>query len=197
MDQETLDRINRKPTHAKNLHMTVISEERQARVATMFLQGSSMRQIGREIGVSVHTVSKDLMRARKEWKSEAAKTYEERLPEKLAELNAIRAAAWEGWKRSLRPESIISKESNETKDGNFERRGRKRKTTAGDPRFLQRLESILRTECQILGMLDSDVTENNSVTVNAVEIVINNAKEKEQFEKIYSLEEFQKQTKPA
>ncbi|MFG0261016.1 MAG: hypothetical protein ACF788_01300 [Novipirellula sp. JB048] len=187
----------KKGVRATNLRKEVHCDERQSTVARLFLQGASLSEVARQLCISPSTASRDMMKAREAWKKETAKTYDELLPEKLAELDAIRAAAWEGWKRSIRPENTISNETSVGPDGETQRRGRKRKSTAGDDRFLARLESCLRLECQLRGLLDQDAGNTVSTVVNAVEIVINNAEEKEKFDKIYSLEEFQRQQKTA
>lgn len=158
----------------------------------MFMSGSSMRAIGREVGVSVTTVFHDLDRARQKWKEETAKSYADHLPIKLAELDAIRAAAWDGWKRSLLDEVTKKREAGETDKGANSKRSTQRRGQSGNPIFLARLESCLRLECRLLGLLDGDIHIEN-INMEVVEVVIQSKEQHEEFKKTLSFAAFQKQ----
>lgn len=181
----------RNPTSEQNKRLLAVSEKRQDEVVRLYLTGSTLRGVARELGVSVTTVIRDMDRARKEWKLETAKTYDQLLPEKLAQLDAIRSAAWEGWKRSLRIEKVVSKEAGENANGSFSKLGKRQKHQAGDPRFLSQLEKCLRLECQLRGLLDADAGKTSDTMIEVVEVIIESPEQHKEF-KTLSFEQYRK-----
>ena len=183
----------KKRTSTANKRKAAASEQRQAEVVRRWLTGDSLRTIGDDLGISQVTVMRDLNRARETWKEETAKSYDELLPEKLAQLEAIRAAAWEGWKRSLKVTKRKTKTNTTHSEGFSETESTTRELSTGDPRFLAQLEKCLRLECQLRGMLDKDASGGQGTSAEVVEIVINTKAEHEEF-KALSMEEFRKRT---
>ena len=172
-------------TTETNARQLTASQQRQARVVELYLTGKSLRTIAADVGVTVRTVLRDVSRAREEWKERAARTYAELLPDKLAELEQMRQAAWDGWMKSLR-DSDSETDSTTVSSGksNTNRSRTVAKTKArqnGDPRFLALLEKFMRLECQLLGMLDADPVANQPAPV-FVEVVVESREDVEQFE---------------
>lgn len=179
------------PSSTQNLKELAASEERQEEVARRYLTGSSMRRISQQMGISLSTVARDLQRTREAWQERNARTYEELLPEKLAALDVIRAQAWIGWKRSLRDERSETDETGTNGHGPFSKQRKRRKGQSGNPNYLSRLESCLRLECELRGMLNKDTGGNVNVAADVVEIVITTRAEHEEF-KTLSMDEFRK-----
>jgi transposase-like protein len=179
------------PTDQSNQRDQAASDERQEEVVRRYLTGSSMREVARQMGISVMTVARDLQRARETWKTETAKTYDELLPEKLAQLEAIRSAAWEGWKRSLKAAKRHTKTTTTHTDGFSDSTSDMTERSTGDPRYLVQLERCLRLECQLRGMLDKDAGSSGETVSEVVEIVITTREEHEEFKSL-SMEEFRK-----
>jgi hypothetical protein len=157
----------------------------------MYLQGMTMRAIGHELGISVKTVFNDMERARQKWREVVARSYEEHLPAKLAELDAVRAAAWEGWKRSLEDDVTDHKEKGSNSQGSNSKRSKKRRRQSGNPAFLARVESATRMECKLLGLLDRDSGDGDTDAPKIVEVIITSREEHEEFNTI-SLENYQR-----
>ena len=176
------------PSAAKNKRGLAISEKRQEEVVRQYLTGSTMREVSRQIGVSVVTIAKDLERARKAWKENVARSYDELLPEKIAQLDTIRAAAWVGWKRSLKNTKRNSNTKTTTLEGVIDSETIATETSSGDPRFLAQLERCLRLECELRGMLDQK-KDTGEVHSEVVEVVITTREEHDEFKSL-SMEQF-------
>lgn len=165
-------------TAEENRRKLIAAEKRQARVVSLYLQSARVHQIAKLMGISDRTVLRDIERARASWREVAGRVYDDLLPEKLAELDEIRRAAWKGWKRSLEDEEEITEETSaEGKKSKTRRRGQ-----SGNPAYLNTLEKILRTECELRGMLDAKPAQEQVIPV--VEVIVSNRDEKEQFETI-------------
>lgn len=175
-------------TDQTNRRKLAASEKRQDAVVSAYLTGTSLRQIAAEFGITVNTVVKDVGRAREEWRKKAGLSYEEHLPQKLAEIERMRKEAWNGWKRSLRNERRRSVTEYTNADGCGTSTTSTTARRDGDPRFLSLLEKYMRLECQLTGMLDGKPPERDNVPV-FVEVVVNNRDEVDEFETI-TVEQF-------
>lgn len=177
--------------NAKNGEVIVL--ERRQRVVKMYLEGATQWEIAQREGVSQMTICADLQKAREEWRSRMARSYEERLVEELAKIDNLERIASVQWERSLRDQEVTVKtveralraaadEVDEGADGKS-RRGRKstaagkavmrvvkegeehrRIGTNGDKGFLEILKWCIDTRLKILGAYKED----NSRTVNAL-----------------------------
>lgn len=183
----------KRTTTQANKRAKAASDARQADVVRMYLTGSTIADIVRETGFAYRTIMRDMERARQTWKEETGKVYDELLPEKLAQLDAIRAQAWIGWKKSLRADVRKTKSVTNNSDGGSDTNTVSRSKANGDPRFLAQLEKCLRLECQLRGLLDSDLDTQKGSSAQVVEIVIASKEEHEEF-KILSMESLRKQT---
>lgn len=179
-------------TH-RNRRTGTASESRQAEVVRRYLTGERIAEIARSLGVSHRTIMRDIERARKTWREETKKSYDELLPEKLAELNEIRKANWAGWKRSLEDARSRSRKVRNTPDGITVENAKKREQKVGDPKFLGQLERILRTECELRGLLDKSDGKENGDAPQVQEVVITSQEEYQQFQETLSMEDFKKQ----
>lgn len=172
-------------TAEKNRLQLAKSEARQARVIRLYFQGMRVHQIAKRMKISDRTVLRDIDRARAEWRETAGKSYDEHLPEKLAEIEQIKTAAWRGWAKSLADEEEYTEESSE--DGHKVRK--KRRGQSGNPQFLNVLSKQVELECQLRGMLDPKPS--TTVVVPVVEVIVKNREEKDQFETL-TAEQFAK-----
>lgn len=159
-------------TKQRNRRAITASEQRQAETITLYLGGAKIDEIAEKQNVSERTVMRDINRARKKWKEHTARNYDELLPEKLIQLEEIRAAAWAGWHQSREDveEVTVSEKNGITK---------KARGQSGNPAFLAQLAKVLQLECQLRGILEN---ENESTTIpTIVEVVINTKSEHEEF----------------
>lgn len=161
----------KRSTAQQNTRAKVASESRRAEIVSLYLSGEKIDVIAERMGVHRRTVIRDINRARKIWKDDATRKYDELLPEKLTQLDEIRREAWEGWKESRKDatEVIISEEHGKTV---------KTKGQSGNPAFLNQLAQVLRLECQLRGILDTDVDSTNVPAI--LEVVIKTKAEHEE-----------------
>jgi hypothetical protein len=107
--------------------------ERRQEVARLYVVGRTQWDIAHHLGVSQATVSGDLDKIRKQWLDSTLRDFNTRVAEELAKLDAIEAAAWEGYARSCRSR----------RPGGAVR--------AGDPRFLTQAFQCVVTRLRIMG----------------------------------------------
>ena len=177
----------------RNRRTRAASEARQAEVVRLYLTGHRIATIVRELGVSTRTVMRDLERARKTWKEQIGRTYDDLLPEYLERLQTLWQANWDGWRRSLQDTHTRSKSDTTGEKGSYETKTTTKSKSSGNPRYLSQLERILRTECELLGLLDKDGNTGNQDAPQVQEIVISSHAEYEEFKQTVSMEEFKKQ----
>lgn len=77
---------------------------RRAMVADFLLKGHTHQSIADRVGVSRSQVTKDVGTIRRGWVDTAILNYDQHLAQELRRLDAVAAAAWEGWKASKGPE---------------------------------------------------------------------------------------------
>jgi hypothetical protein len=96
-------------------------------VAKLYVRGLTQQRIADHLNVTQQTVCRDLKIIRREWRRVMAEEYATLAAEQLPRIDAIEAAAWDGWERSRR-------------DGG-----------AGDPRFLKAALSCVERRCKLIG----------------------------------------------
>lgn len=169
------DKPNRNEINRQKL---IQSEERQAKVIRLYLQGNRVHRIAKAMGISDRTVLRDIDRARQAWKEKTGRTYDDLLPEKLAEIEHIKRAAWVGWRESLKDEEEVGESTGP--EGTTVRR--RRRGQSGNPAYLRTLAKLVETECQLTGLLDPKPSQELAIPV--VEVVVTTRQEKEEFETI-------------
>lgn len=165
-------------TAEKNRLALAKSEARQARVIRLYFEGWRVHRIAKRLKISDRTVLRDIDRARAEWRERSGATYENMLPEKLAEIDQLRAASWEGWKKSLED----AEEFAESVGPDGVTVTRKRRGQSGNPAYIRSLTKLIELECQLRGMLDPKPTQEQAIPV--VEVIVTSREEKSQFETI-------------
>lgn len=155
------------------------SAMRQAEVARRYLTGESMVAISKTMGVGIRTVYRDLERAREVWKANAEQEYGRKLPEKLAQLAAVRGAAWEGWKRSLRDERTRTHEEGTSSEGAYSKTRSQRKGQSGNPAFLVTIHNCLQTECKLMGLLESDAGSDSVDSPRVITVVVDSVEQRD------------------
>jgi transposase len=152
------------------------SEARQAKVIRLYLQGNRVHRIAKMMGISDRTVLRDIDRARQAWKERTGRTYEDKLPEKLAEIEHIKRAAWVGWRKSLKDDEEVTETT--SPEGVTVRR--RRRGQSGNAAYLNTLAKLVETECQLTGLLDPKPSQEQTIPV--VEVVVTTRQEKQEFE---------------
>jgi predicted transcriptional regulator len=126
-------------------------QSRRAEVARLYCRGLSQAQIGRALGVTQQQVSLDLKAIRAEWRRVMVAEFDRLRSEQLGKIDACEAAAWEGWERSLRDaERTLTRKRTEP-DGEHVEASRSVAGQAGDPRFLQVVDSCIDRRLRLIG----------------------------------------------
>jgi hypothetical protein len=146
-------------------------ENRRNVVESLYLQGHSLRYIGRELSVDPKTVLKDINAIREEWRSQRVQKLDDEINHQLAKYDLIETQAWIGWERSLKNAVEKVAEEGETKDGPYQKRRRKNVLQSGDPRFLKIIDDVLASRRQLLGLNAPSKVEMTSV-IKSVEVEV-------------------------
>lgn len=173
------------PKNAQNDQARI--DERRGRVAALYLSGESQQAIGREVGVSQMTVSKDIAVLRARWRESAGRDFGAKVAEELARLDHLEGTLWDGWYRSCasaesrltRTEKALKPLRLKNKDGSAPAtagRGSElipvRVVTecvstarVGDVRFLQEIRAVIDMRLKLMGAYPKEERVNNNVFV--------------------------------
>jgi hypothetical protein len=80
-------------------HGDIMSSRRQT-VADLRRRGLTYEKIAAQAGCSVPTVCRDVEHLRRQWRERAAGDYDAMMADEYANLEAVRAAAWESFEKS-------------------------------------------------------------------------------------------------
>lgn len=122
--------------------------QRRLKVAELWRDGLTEAQIAKRVGASQPTVHTDLVALKEGVMERAGEAHDERWWRELADLEAIRNEAIQGFRRSRMPHA----------KGLPER--------PGDPRFLERWHKTVISKLELLGALRRDA--GNKLTINNV-----------------------------
>ena len=95
-------------------------EERRSRVARLYLQCFTTREIAKEIGISQSQVSRDLVAIREEWRGSAVRDFEAYREREIRKCDVLEREYWESFRRSRedqREETSDGAESTVTSKG--------------------------------------------------------------------------------
>lgn len=155
----------------------ISTEERRTYVVRAYLLGKNQLDLAEECGVTQQQISLDMAAIRQEWKEARIRDYEALKDQEDQVLLAVRAAAWDGWERSLKAQKTRTRQRTSGKtllgyDGQVIKSEPTSTTTAkreervGDPRFLERIQKSIDQRCALFGLLAPvEVTETVKVTV--------------------------------
>jgi hypothetical protein len=159
-------------------HQARIDERRQ-KVANLYLQGRTQRQIGAALGVDHSTVCRDLRALRRHWQQAAAGDFQERAAVELARIDHLETVAWAAWESSC--QATVVRKTRKTKGRVSEDTvaqpdlvvaERVERKQAGDPRFLERVSWCIQRRLELMGLLKPEAAGvTTAVTVvNGVDI---------------------------
>lgn len=133
------------------------------RVATFYLRGFSQNAIAREMDRSPITIKKDLDEIRKQWREKYVASFEQKVSEELAKIDALEHEAYLAWERS-KEKSI--KKFRQVKQVELDMDGsgdvvlpadevierEMVEQPVGDPQFLNVVMRCVDRRCQLLGL---------------------------------------------
>lgn len=129
-------------------HEVVEVECRRTKVAELYIQRWTQSAIAVKFGLSQQTIFEDLQAIRKEWREARVRDIDELQTEELERIGQREREAWEAWNKSKAPTETMELA---TYDGRKSERLTS-KTSAGDPRFLDKLEKCSEQRCKIYGL---------------------------------------------
>lgn len=121
-------------------------EDRREQVGRLYCEGVTQTQIAKQLGVTQPTVSSDLETCFSEWKAKYARSYDDKVRDELAKIDALERQAQSAFARSQRPK--VDDEGNEVEQ-------------QGNPAWLDKIGWCIETRLKLLGKLDE-----RSVNVN-------------------------------
>lgn len=154
---------------------------REEEIARLYVRGMTQYAIAEKLGTTRDAVSGIITRVRKRWKEAAIASYDEKMSQQLAKYDAVEAAAWEGWERSLKNDVTKTKEKIDGDDGTTTKNKKQESEQAGNPAFLAVINKTIENRCRLLGLLDRK-PEDESVQAsgyNVVSIVVDNREQAE------------------
>lgn len=147
------------------------NEARREAVASHYLEGKNLREIGSLLGVHFSTVSRDLTVLRERWRERAEAAIKERAADELARIDHLEQVAWASWERSCQP--AVTRRTQKAK-GRVDKAGallpdldvaeRTERDQVGNPRFLDRVGWCIQKRCEMLGILQPEVSGITTVT---------------------------------
>lgn len=162
-----------KKTHAHKISMA----ERDALMARLTLEGKSTREIGAILDLDHSTVAAHLRKYAEAWRNSALDDVARVKGQHLAKIRLVQAEAWESWRLS-RGEQVTMQDEAEVPDAKVvaaiiaaggdgkdaqklqpKKSVTRRKTTHGDPSYLNAILVAMGQESKLLGLNDPDTFE--------------------------------------
>lgn len=124
-------------------------DQRRGKVAELYVRGHSINAIAEAVGVSKHTVIRDMREVRAQWREQYADTFQRYTLEQIRKIDAVEQEAWEAWQASKQDAVTISRK--EPSDGDIETTTTVKGQT-GDPRYLEAILRAIERRSKLLGL---------------------------------------------
>ena len=132
--------------------------ETKERVAELYLEGNTQREIATQLGITPGRVERILEKAQDDWKKPAMRTVLEQRAVELARLAQIESEARKEWDRSKLPKqtTMKQKQTGQSGDGKPASDKLQVQTTetgqTGDPRYLAEIQKCIDARAKLLGL---------------------------------------------
>lgn len=152
-----------------------LKRERNKELAVKFyLEGNTLdataQKVNQETGqtISYATVSRYLDEALAQWKTEKLKLVDNHKDFELARINKLEVEAWSAWFASKGGVNVTSEKEKGPKEGTITllEKGKSKKETFGDARYLDLVKWCIEQRCKILGVEAPAVVEVNQTTTS-------------------------------
>jgi hypothetical protein len=140
--------------------LAVVAERRE-RVATLYIQQRSMREIAAAVGCSVGTVCTDMKANHAAWLASRVDKEGQGAAIELARIDRLEREYWDAWERSCKDSE---KRQARTVQGDKPRQeaSKTEEGRDGNPRFLEGVQWCIRQRCELLGLLLTPGTGNTT-----------------------------------
>lgn len=140
-----------------NTALDTTVQARREKVMSLYVRAFKPMQIAAKLGVDPQVVHADIKVIERGWKASpfAVAQYNQWMQRQLEKLDAVEQAAWVAWERSREPMEETSTEV--SGPGHDKTKGKEkaritRRESAGDPRFLTQIISVIKQRNGLLGL---------------------------------------------
>jgi hypothetical protein len=161
------------------------------RVAALYVQGQSIKQIANATGHHYEKIKYCLVKVREIWTKAAADDYDRHVAEELARIFTVETEAWDAWQKSKRDNQSVTEV-----DSEHPMTTKTRSRSNGDPRFLTVVQKCTEQRMKLLGLGTAPDDPNANKQSQIVEVVIHTRSEKEEFERIMPYSQFRQNQQP-
>lgn len=148
--------------------------KRRERVAELYLDGKTVRQIAEQLACSIGSVSADLKAIKEQWMEKAQQSILKLRAEVLAKIGLLENTAWNAFLES-KGEQVVSTNRGRTnaKTGAVEvTKQEVRRFSPGDPRFLEVICKCLDAQIRLFGLGQQKSGDNyDHLPVIGIEVV--------------------------
>ena len=141
------------------------AKQRRTTVARLYLQRRTQAEIGREVGVSQGTVSRDLKAIQAEWQRERLDDFRRAKLQELARLDLLEREYWDAWQRSCQERERTIQEKTTARAGDRLRAGTQTEGRDGNSEFLKGVERCIELRCKLLNLFVVQVSATGKLHV--------------------------------
>ena len=124
----------------------------QSKLAELYLHGVSTADMAMRLGLTRRTVQAELSAIRKVWRTRTHLDFQSALFQQLDRIDLIEKYAYEGWERSLIPQTTQTKQATSGSSGQVNRATVRTGSGVGDRGFLAQMAWCVEQRCKILGL---------------------------------------------
>lgn len=122
------------------------------RIATMRLEGLSVRMIAAELRLAPATIFRDIGTVLDRWKAQSITAIEEYVAVELAKVEHLERTYWQAWNRSCGDRKRNKVGRKDAPDGKTDTVEKVREGRDGNPAFLAGVERCIERRCKLLGL---------------------------------------------
>jgi hypothetical protein len=148
----------------------------RAKIAGMYLRGTSQYRIAEEMRCTREMVTYDLRAIREEWRKSAIFDINTARSQELARLDEIERECWAAWEESKRPkEATSTRQRRKTGDGDeggttTQEAGRRVENREGNSIFMDKILECVDKRCKLLGLYAPTEMRHSGVVSTITEV---------------------------
>lgn len=164
------------------------------KIGRLRAQHKTVRQIAKKLELPPTLIDLAVTKIHRLWIKEIGKEYSDLIAGEMQKLDAIEAAAWHGWHRSLQDEVSVETTTAAGEDGPVVEQKKKVKGQSGNPNFLRILDDCIEKRAKLLSLYKKPEDEESSKLPKIVEVLVTSYEERVEFDKTMGFEDFKKLT---
>jgi hypothetical protein len=154
--------------------------DRVSRVASLYIQGHTQRQMSELMNVSFERIRRDIKLAKEIWSEQASEDLKKLLSKEIARLDEIEGQAWYAWRRSQRAQRERTTERGMDDEGVPSKTRKvclKVRQAVGDSDYLKIALSCVVQRSRLLGLDTRNEGDPDDIQVTAIKVIVNNREE--------------------